>query len=53
MRTSSASSAAEQQEDERGEQELDADDLVIFGEDVFAQETQLGMGVRFGARCHD
>ena len=32
--------AADEQEDQAGEQELDADDLVIFGEDVFAQEAQ-------------
>ena len=32
--------AADEQEDQAGEQELDADDLVIFGEDVLAEEAQ-------------
>src|SRR5262249_57977864 len=36
--------AADEQEDQAGEQKLDADDLVIFGEDVFAEEAQLGVG---------
>ena len=37
--------AADEQEDQAGEQELNADDLVIFGEDVLAQEAQLGVSV--------
>ena len=40
--------AADEQEDQAGEQELDADDLVIFGEDVLAQEAQLRVGVGLG-----
>ena len=41
--------AADEQEDHAGEQELDADDLVIFGEDVLAQEAQLRVAVGVGA----
>ncbi len=33
--------AADEEEDDAGKQELNADDLVIFGEDVFAEEAQL------------
>ena len=40
--------AAEQEEDQRREQELDADDLVIGREDVFAEEAQLRMLVGLG-----
>src|SRR5205814_617348 len=40
---------ADQEEDQAGEQKLDADDLVIFGENVFAEEAQLRMGVRLAA----
>src|SRR5262249_42306670 len=37
---------ADEQEDDAGDQELNPNDLVIFGEDVLAQEPQLGVGVR-------
>src|SRR5262249_16127075 len=38
--------AADEEEDNRRDQELDADDLVIFGEDVLAEEAQLVVPVR-------
>src|SRR5262249_42543207 len=41
-------SAADEQEDDGREDELDADDLVIFGKDVFPEEAQLRVGVRMG-----
>src|SRR5262249_40604295 len=36
---------ADEQEDQRREQELDADDLVVGREDVFADETHFGVFV--------
>ena len=39
---------ADEQEDQRREQELDADDLVIGGEDVLADKAQLRMCVGLG-----